>query len=42
VIQPTQEQQSVIQATRGPVLVLAPVGSGKTSVLALRLHRALA
>ncbi len=32
----------MIQATRGPVLVLAPVGSGKTSVLALRLHRALA
>lgn len=38
---PTPEQEAVIQAQEGPLLVLAPVGSGKTTVLALRLLRAV-
>jgi len=38
---PTAEQEAVVRAQRGPLLVLAPVGSGKTSVLALRQLRAL-
>jgi DNA helicase-2/ATP-dependent DNA helicase PcrA len=39
---PTADQQAVADALRGPLLVLAPVGSGKTQVLALRLQAALA
>lgn len=41
VFAPTPEQDAVIRAQEGPLLVLAPVGSGKTTVLALRLLRAL-
>jgi len=33
----TAEQQAVVEARRGPLLVLAPVGSGKTLVMARRL-----
>ncbi len=38
----TAEQQAVVRQTGGPLLVLAPVGSGKTRVLAERLQAALA
>jgi DNA helicase-2/ATP-dependent DNA helicase PcrA len=38
----TAEQQAVVCRTEGPLLVLAPVGSGKTRVLAERLQAALA
>jgi DNA helicase-2/ATP-dependent DNA helicase PcrA len=41
-VSPTDEQAAVIEAQDGTVLVLAAVGSGKTSTLALRVHRALA
>jgi DNA helicase II / ATP-dependent DNA helicase PcrA len=41
VIHPTTEQLAIITAIEGPLLVLAPVGSGKTSVLALRLQQAI-
>jgi len=37
----TPEQEAVVAAQRGPVLVLAPVGSGKTRVMADRLARAV-
>ncbi|MFA7332110.1 MAG: UvrD-helicase domain-containing protein [Candidatus Delongbacteria bacterium] len=37
----TDEQQAVVQALKGPLLVLAPVGSGKTLVMARRLAAAL-
>jgi DNA helicase II / ATP-dependent DNA helicase PcrA len=37
----TAEQNAVIQAQKGALLVLAPVGSGKTTVLTQRLKRAL-
>lgn len=40
-LQLTDEQAGVVAAQRGPVLVLAPVGSGKTRVMALRLARAI-
>lgn len=35
------EQEAVVAAQRGPLLVLAPVGSGKTRVMADRLARAV-
>jgi DNA helicase-2/ATP-dependent DNA helicase PcrA len=38
----TREQQAVVEARRGPLLVLAPVGSGKTLVMARRLAAELA
>ena len=40
--QPTKEQQSVIDAQKGTVLVLAAVGSGKTSTLCRRIARTVA
>jgi len=41
-MKPTPEQQAVIDAQTGVVLVLAAVGSGKTSTLSLRIAAALA
>ncbi|HID23987.1 MAG TPA: DNA helicase UvrD, partial [Planctomycetaceae bacterium] len=38
---PNEEQRQVIEHLHGPVLVLAPVGTGKTTVMAARLARAL-
>lgn len=38
---PNDEQRCVIDHLHGPVLVLAPVGTGKTRVMAARLARAL-
>lgn len=38
----TDDQHAVVDALRGPLLVLAPVGSGKTWVLARRLQAAVA
>ncbi|MEW6741847.1 MAG: 3'-5' exonuclease [Planctomycetota bacterium] len=38
---PNDEQRRIIEHSRGPVLVLAPVGTGKTRVMAARLARAL-
>lgn len=38
---PSHEQQAIIGQLQGPVLVLAPVGTGKTHVLATRLARAV-
>lgn len=37
----SEEQEAVVAAQRGPLLVLAPVGSGKTWVMARRLARAI-
>ncbi len=37
----TTEQQQIIDTITGPLLVLAPVGTGKTSVMAARTQRAL-
>ncbi|MEN6560583.1 MAG: 3'-5' exonuclease [Acidobacteriota bacterium] len=37
-----REQRDVIECLRGPVLVLAPVGTGKTLVLAERVKHAIA
>lgn len=39
--QPTPEQQAIIEAQSGPILVLAGVGSGKTLTLAHRLAFAI-
>ena len=41
-MQPTAEQQAVVDAQEGTVLVLAAVGSGKTTTLSHRLARTLA
>lgn len=38
---PTSEQQAIIDAVRGPILVMAPVGTGKTRVLAERVANAV-
>ncbi|MFQ6098824.1 MAG: UvrD-helicase domain-containing protein [Armatimonadota bacterium] len=38
---PDEEQRQVIEHLHGPVLVLAPVGTGKTTVMAARLAREL-
>jgi DNA helicase-2/ATP-dependent DNA helicase PcrA len=38
---PNEEQRRVIEHLGGPVLVLAPVGTGKTMVMASRLSRVL-
>ncbi len=40
-MKPTPEQEAVIRHCRGPLLVLAPVGTGKTTVLARRLLAAI-
>jgi DNA helicase-2/ATP-dependent DNA helicase PcrA len=37
----TPEQEAVVRTERGPLLVLAPVGSGKTLVMARRLAAAI-
>jgi len=38
---PTEEQQAIIAAIEGPILVMAPVGTGKTRVLAERVANAV-
>jgi len=38
---PTDEQQAIIDAIEGPILVMAPVGTGKTRVLAERVANAV-
>ncbi|WP_232826399.1 UvrD-helicase domain-containing protein [Cyanothece sp. BG0011] len=38
---PNQEQQQIINHINGAILVLAPVGTGKTSVLSARVIKAL-
>jgi DNA helicase-2/ATP-dependent DNA helicase PcrA len=38
---PTEEQQVIIDAIQGPILVMAPVGTGKTRVLAERVANAV-
>ncbi len=40
-IVPTKEQQDIINAIEGPILVMAPVGTGKTRVLAERVANAV-
>ncbi len=37
----TQEQKQIIESTTGPLLIFAPAGTGKTSIMALRAQRAL-
>ncbi|MGH2627355.1 MAG: ATP-dependent helicase, partial [Anaerolineales bacterium] len=39
---PTLEQQAIIDAVRGPILVMAPVGTGKTRLLAERVANSVA
>ncbi len=37
----TREQRRVVETISGPLLIFAPVGTGKTSVMAVRTQRAL-